>query len=60
MILDMDLECLYVSSCFSLIISFNNSNVDDTIWHTRLGHISQDRMTRLARDDLLGWLANVN
>jgi hypothetical protein len=29
-------------------------------WHARLGHIGQDRMTRLAREGLLGPLAKVN
>jgi hypothetical protein len=29
-------------------------------WHTRLGHIGQDRMTRLGREGLLGALAKVN
>ncbi|KAG5524057.1 hypothetical protein RHGRI_030902 [Rhododendron griersonianum] len=29
-------------------------------WHARLGHIGQDRMTRLARESLLGPLAKVN
>ena len=30
------------------------SDVDSIIWHVRLGHIGQDRMNILARDDLLG------
>ena len=32
---------------------------DSMRWHDRLGHIGQDRMTRLAREGLLGPLARV-
>ncbi|KAL0316519.1 UNVERIFIED_CONTAM: Retrovirus-related Pol polyprotein from transposon TNT 1-94 [Sesamum radiatum] len=37
-------------------------NIHDifVLWHARLGHIGQERMTRLAREGLLGSLAKVN
>ncbi|KAK2978454.1 hypothetical protein RJ640_023712 [Escallonia rubra] len=39
-----------------------NDNImyDSTTWHVRLGHIGQDRMTRLAREGFLGPLTKVN
>ncbi|KAK2977183.1 hypothetical protein RJ640_000434 [Escallonia rubra] len=40
--------------------SYDNIMNDSTTWHARLGHIGQDRMTRLAREGLLGPLAKVN
>ncbi|KAK2977798.1 hypothetical protein RJ640_029843 [Escallonia rubra] len=46
------------SSC-SYVVNDNIMN-DSTTWHARLGHIGQDRMTRLARESFLGPLANVN
>ena len=36
------------------------SDVDSVIWHTRLGHIGQDRINRLGRDSLLGQIAKIN
>ena len=36
------------------------NDVDFVVWHARLGHIGQDRMNRLARDDLLGQIAKIN
>lgn len=56
MMLDIDVK--YIKLFFSLSASFSNSNVNDT-WHTCLGY-GQDRMATLARDGLLGQLANVN
>lgn len=52
-ILDMDVECFNVV-VFSLIASSCNSNINDTTSHSHLGYIGQDRITRLAKDDLLG------
>lgn len=53
-----------------IIHSYNNNNaifymtnandVDFVVWHARLGHIRQNRMNRLARNDLLGQLAKIN
>ena len=50
----------YNSNSFSLFTSSNISNNDVNIWHARLGHIGQQRMDRLAKDDLLGQIENVN
>ena len=36
------------------------SDVDSVVWHARLGHIGQDTMNRLARDDLLGQIDKIN
>ncbi|KAL0282691.1 UNVERIFIED_CONTAM: hypothetical protein Sradi_7254400 [Sesamum radiatum] len=45
--------CFYVSS------SINVHDIS-ALWHARLGHIGQERITRLAREGLLGSLAKVN
>lgn len=58
MILDIDYGCCNVPSFFSLFISSNISSVDINIWHARR-HIGQDRINHLARDGLLGQLANI-
>ena len=39
----------------SSYITYDNS----IIWHARIGHIGQERMTRLAREGLMGSLAKV-
>ncbi|GAV60933.1 gag_pre-integrs domain-containing protein, partial [Cephalotus follicularis] len=46
------------SASSSLFVNAND--IDSVTWHARLGHIGQDRMTRLAREGLLGPLAKVN
>ena len=38
---------------------FLTSSDNSIIWHARLGHIGQERMTRLAREGLMGNLAKV-
>ncbi|KAK2985539.1 hypothetical protein RJ640_000770, partial [Escallonia rubra] len=48
-----------LESSSSYVVNDNIVN-DSATCHARLGHISQDRMTRLAREDLLGPLAKVN
>ena len=45
------------NSASSYVISSNN--IDSATWHARLGHIGRDRMTRLAREGLLGSLTKV-
>ena len=35
------------------------SDVNSIVWHTRLDRIGQDRMNRLARDDLLGQITKI-
>ncbi|MBE2321372.1 GAG-pre-integrase domain-containing protein, partial [Solirubrobacter sp. CPCC 204708] len=47
-----------VNSASSYVI--DSSNVNSTTWHARLGHIGRDRMTRLAREGLLGSLTKVD
>ena len=36
------------------------SDVDFVVWHARLGHIGQDKINRLGREDLLGQIAKIN
>lgn len=61
----------YLSDDFivmDIMNSYDNNNsfsllttADDSIqWHARLSHIGQDRINRLAREGLLGQLANIN
>uniref|UniRef100_A0A2N9FJ35 Integrase catalytic domain-containing protein n=1 Tax=Fagus sylvatica TaxID=28930 RepID=A0A2N9FJ35_FAGSY len=44
----------------SSFVLLTQNDYDEMNWHARLGHIGQDRMTRLAREGLLGPLAKVN
>ena len=37
-----------------------SNNIDSATWHARLGHIGEDRMTRLAREGLLSSLTKVD
>jgi hypothetical protein len=53
----LDIDCSAYDSSFALL---TQNDYDEMNWHARLGHIGQDRMTRLAREGLLGPLANVN
>lgn len=40
---------------------YDNGVVSNSLkWHARLGYIRKDRMARLAREGLLGSLANVS
>ena len=44
----------------SLALISSSSSIDDCdVWYKRLGHISQDRIAKLAREDLLGPLNKV-
>ena len=47
-----------INSASSYVIGSNN--IDSATWHARLGHIGRDRMTRLAREGLLGSLTKVD
>ena len=47
-----------VNSASSYVIGSNN--IDSATWHVRLGHIGRDRMSRLAREGLLGLLTKVD
>ena len=53
----LDIDCSAYDSSFALL---TQNDHDEMNWHARLGHIGQDRMTRLAREGLLGPLAKVN
>ena len=39
--------------------SSDNASDNSIIWHARLGHIGQERMTRLVREGLMGNLTKV-
>ena len=53
----MDIMNFYDNNnLFSLLTTAN----DSIKWHTRLGHIGQDRLKRLVRESLLGQLASTN
>ncbi|KAK2990744.1 hypothetical protein RJ640_003812 [Escallonia rubra] len=53
------LKALYGDLSNSYVMNYNIVN-DSATWSARLGHIGQDKMTRLARECLLGPLAKVN
>ena len=54
----MDLDDSYdnISSAF---ISYFDSNFEYVKWHTRLGHVGQDRISRLAKECLRDRLTKV-
>jgi transposase InsO family protein len=51
---------LFESSTSSTFVIDCNMTISSSTWHARLGHIGKDRMTRLAREGLLGPLAKVD
>uniref|UniRef100_A0A2N9FKV1 Integrase catalytic domain-containing protein n=1 Tax=Fagus sylvatica TaxID=28930 RepID=A0A2N9FKV1_FAGSY len=53
----LDIDCSAYDSSFALL---TQNDYDEMNWHARLGHIGQDRMTRLAKEGLLGPFAKVN
>ncbi|KAK2966774.1 hypothetical protein RJ640_020617 [Escallonia rubra] len=53
------LDLIDSQSFFSYVVNDKIVN-DSATWHARLGQIGQDRMTRLAKEGLLGPLAKVN
>lgn len=61
MVLDIDNSISYdANKSISLVASSSDVNNDFVIWHARLGHIGQERMTRLAREGFLGPVAKVS
>ena len=54
MLLDTGFNSINNDSSFSFISASDNINIDVYTWHARLGHIGQDRMSRLAKEGLLG------
>ena len=49
----------YDNSYFSYVTSSSNNEIDAITWHTRLGHIWQERMYRLTRKGMLGPLTKI-
>jgi len=56
--LALDLDNCYDNSPSAFVSSFN-SDSESAKWHARLGYISQDRMSRLAKEGLLDQLTKV-
>ena len=52
LVLDLDNE-YHSNNTSSIFVSFVDSDHDSVVWHARLGHIGQERMTRLAKEGLL-------
>ena len=48
------------TSTFVIGSSSNDSLVHDVKWHTRLGHIGQDRLKKLAKAGLLGSIEKID
>ena len=59
-VLDTNVDSCVNESCFFYVTYANNANIDVNIWHSRLGHIGQDRMKLLAREGMLGPLAKID
>ena len=47
-------------SYYSLMTTSRNACDNVIIWHTRLGHIGQERMNRLARENFLGQFIKID
>ena len=54
----LDIEYCNNDSSVFLTLS-DNASYNSIVWHVRLGHIGQERMTRLVRESLMGSLAKV-
>jgi hypothetical protein len=57
-VLDVDYNTSNI--CFSLFTSSTNCENSVTLWHARLGHLGQQLMNSLAKNDLLGNVGKVN
>ena len=57
--MDVDYVDFNNNASFSLVTSLYDHEVDVYIWHAKLNHISQDRMSRLVKQGLLGNLEKV-
>ena len=54
------LNIKYYNNDSSIFLTLSDNAFDNSIiWHATLGHIGQERMTRLAREGLMGSLAKV-
>ena len=47
-------------SYYSLMTTSSNTWDNVIIWHARLGHIGQERMNRLVRENLLGQFTKID
>ena len=54
----LDIE-YYNYDSLVFLTSSDNASDNSIIWHARLGHIGQERMTRFAREGLMGNLTKV-
>ena len=54
----LDIE-YYNNDSSIFLTSSDNASDNSSIWHARLGHIGQERMTRLAREGLMSNLTKV-
>ena len=62
MVLDID-NCVLSNindSYYSLMTTSRNTCDNVIIWHTRLGNIGQERMNRLARENLLSQFTKID
>ena len=55
----LDIEYYNNDSSIFFFTSSDNASDNSILWHARLGHIGQERMTRLARKGLMGNLTKV-
>ena len=54
------LNIKYYNNDSSIFLTLSDNAFDNSIiWHATLGHIGQEKMTRLAREGLMGSLAKV-
>ena len=59
-VLNTNVDSCVNESCFSYVTSASNANTNVNMWHSRLGHIGQDRMKLLAREGILSPLAKID
>ena len=49
-----------INNYYSLMTTSRNIYDNVVIWHARVGHIGQERMNRLARENLLGQFTKID
>ena len=57
------LDTILINKTTSVFVTGNSSSssfMNDVKWHARLGHIGQDRLKRLAKVDLLGYIDKID
>ena len=62
MVLDIDNYVLSntINNYYSLMTTSINIYDNVVIWHARVGHIGQEKMNRLARENLLGQFTKID